>query len=78
MAERSTQKFARTKNNPSEKTFSSTLKTGSALSKLNLSGPDKFNDEFILALAQSYENRRVAQAFEWESIRRGGAFLHEV
>jgi hypothetical protein len=82
MAERSTQKFARTKNNPSEKTFSSTLKTGSSPSKLHLSGPDKFNDkfndEFILALAQSYENRRAAQAFEWESIRRGGAFLREV
>jgi hypothetical protein len=67
MAERSIQKFARTKSNPSEKAFPSTLKTGSVPSN-----PDKFNDEFILSLAQSYENRRAAQAFEWESIRRGG------
>ena len=63
MAERTTQKYARPHNNPSEKPFSSTVRANSA---------ETFNDEFIFALSQSYENRRAAQAYEWEMIRRGG------
>ena len=67
MAERSTQKFARTHDGLSEKTFPSALKNKSAAHNSDA-------DELILALSQSYENRRAAQAFEWESIRLGGAF----
>jgi len=73
MAERSTQKFARTKNILSEKTYPSTLKTVSAAQNPgNLT-----DDELIATLSQSYENRRAAQVFEWESIRLGNAFRRE-
>jgi len=73
MAERSTQKFARTNDGLSEKTFHPVLKTRSATHNSEV-----FNDdELILALSQSYENRRAAQAFEWESVRLGGNFRHK-
>jgi len=72
MAERSTQKFART-NSLSEKNFPSALKTSSATHNSEVFT----DDELILALSQSYENRRAAQAFEWESIRLGRVFHRE-
>jgi hypothetical protein len=73
MAERSTQKFARTNDGLSEKNFPPVLKNKSATHN-----SEGFNDdELILVLSQSYENRRAAQAFEWESVRLGGTFRHK-
>lgn len=66
MAER-TQKFTRAKDNLSEKHFPGTFPRSA------VPVSDKYNDdELILTLSQSYENRRAAQAFKWESIRLGG------
>ena len=66
MAERSTQKFTRPSDTPAEPNFPQHYKKRVAVS-------ESFNeDELIFALSQSYENRRTAQAFEWESIRLSG------
>lgn len=35
-----------------------------------LSRPGQWEDELIAALADSQENKRARQAFEWENIRR--------
>ncbi|MEJ7710665.1 MAG: hypothetical protein WKF84_12555 [Pyrinomonadaceae bacterium] len=35
-----------------------------------LARPGQWEDELIAALAESRENKRARQAFEWESIRR--------
>jgi hypothetical protein len=73
MAERSTQKFARNKDGISQKTYPAAYPNRSAPSK-----PETYNDdELILTLSQSYENRRAVQAFEWESIRLGGLLSRE-
>jgi hypothetical protein len=67
MAER-TQKFTRAKDKLSEKHYPGTFSNRSAVP-----ASDKYtDDELILTLSQSYENRRAVQAFEWESIRLGG------
>lgn len=71
MAERSTQKFARSNDGLSDKTFPSVFPNRSAK-------PDSYNeDELILSLSQRYENRRAVQAFEWESIRLGAVFTRK-
>jgi hypothetical protein len=69
MAERLTQKFTRKKKDLSENTFP----VSPAKKSVHLHS-EAFNDEFILTLSQSYENRRAVQAFEWEAIRLSGPF----
>jgi hypothetical protein len=64
MAERPTQKFARTDRKISENKFPHQRKILAKNRSVNY-------DELISALAQSYENRRAMQAFEWEAVRRG-------
>jgi hypothetical protein len=64
MAEISTQKFARTDRNTSENQFPHQRKILAKNRSVNY-------DELISTLAQSHENRRAMQAFEWEAVRRG-------
>ena len=36
-------------------------------------GLDTFDDELLVSLSDSRENRRARQVFEWETIRRNAA-----